>query len=89
MDNILPCPISSVGTILLSAGCSNGLPHINGEKNGKATSPVQLHRDTKSTDNISGTPTCPNLELLRGRDMVKTVLLEEMDVMECLEFKVQ
>jgi hypothetical protein len=66
MDCTLPYLL--VGMILLSAGCSNGLPRVTEEKKGGATSPVQLHRDTRSTEDTSGIPTCPTLELLRGHD---------------------
>ena len=38
-------------------------------ENGKPVSTMQLHRNTRSTDNnISGPSTCPTLELLRGHD---------------------
>ena len=39
------------------------------DENGEPVSTMQLHRNTRSTDNnISGPSTCPTLELLRGHD---------------------
>ena len=57
-----------VGTILLAASSSNGLPHVTEEQNAELTSPMQFVRDTRSTDTDSGSPTCPTLELLRGQN---------------------
>ena len=62
MDCILPYIL--VGMILLAAGSSNGLPCVTEEENREAVSPMQVHCDTRSTDetlNVSDTSTCPLL----------------------------